>query len=100
MKTVKIVLVSGDPGEVTVFGEVKALGLPDRPTVAHCQASLRSADAFRAEPGAYSFHYRIDPPGQVKLSTEIDGVPVGPPSGVVDGREISAGQRYWFVVPA
>jgi hypothetical protein len=99
MKNVKIVLIRSSSDAADVWGEVKALDLPGSPTIAHCETSRVAADVFHASPGRHSFHFRVDPPCMLTLSTEINGTAAGPAVDF-DATEITAGRRYHFEVPS
>jgi len=97
-KQVSIRLIAADPNQTRAWGEVKALDVPGRPTVAGIEAALTYHDVFTAAPGDYSFHFAVDHRTKVTLTTIVDGTEVGPRSEI-DATTITAGQRYHFEVP-
>jgi hypothetical protein len=99
MKRVKVVVLASTPGGLRAWGEVKAVDQPGSPTVAHVDVVHGGTDIFWAAPGRYSLHFRVTAHGNVTISTEIDGVLVGPASSI-DATSVTAGLRYHFEVPS
>lgn len=99
MKHVKIIVVTSDAKDVRAWGEAKAVEVAGMPTIAHAESTLGHADTFAAAPGRHSYHFRVSRPCHLTLSTEIDGLAIGPPVEF-DATVITAGRRYNFEVPS
>jgi hypothetical protein len=96
---VKIIIVATDVEGLGVEGMVKAVDVASSPTIAFVKAKVGSADVFVATSGRHSYHFRVSKPGNVTLSTEIDGIVVGPPK-TFDATVVTSGRRYNFEVPS
>ena len=98
MKHVRITIVASDPSDVRTWGEVKAVDIAGRPTIAHAVAMHGTGgDTFAASAGHYSYHFRVSAKTRLTLSTEIDGVSVGPPEEI-DATVLTSGHRFGFTV--
>jgi len=97
MRNVEIVMTAADPDGTRMWGEVKALDDPGRPTIAHAEARLTYSDVFEARPGEHVYQFRVDRASKIAIAVRVDGS-LGPTTAV-DCTELTAGRRYTFEVP-
>lgn len=94
---IQIIWKKSEPAEARAAGEVKALDHAHPLTVATVEASRTWRHTFSADKGLHSFHFAVDRPCKITLSTVIDGVEVGP-AQEIDATEYTSGLRYRFEV--